>query len=298
MSENNSYTNQTSKPNNQSGQTDAREQVRKTTEETVNNAKQKAHEVAAQVETQAGKLSEQVKEKASEATAQLRSTAESTFDEQKNRTVQQADGIADALRQSSKELRSNNQEAFAHYTDMAAEQVDHFSGYVQSKGFGDIVNDIQQLAQRQPELFVAGLLAGGFLLGRFIKSSQRSPRSNYRSQFTPGNQAYREYYETNRQSPYPSGGYPQYGVNSQYSSQQRTYGQSGSETPAVGATAFNGQRSQHGANRSSYGSDPAVTGADWGADYTSNEYGQSKPASSTQEREKNKDKAEAKETVQ
>lgn len=284
------------------------EQVRVTAQETVETAKAKAGEVASKIEQQAEELTEQAKAKASEATAQIRATAENTFDEQKERTVQQAEGIASALRQSSNELRANDQEAFAHYTDMAAEQVEYLSGYVRSKGLNDVVNDVQQLARRQPELFVAGMLAGGFLLGRFLKSSQRRPTNyegvggyggNYRpgpgrQQYSPGAQAYMDYYEANQNSPYPSGGYPRYDMQNRpgYQGPQQYAQREGYAQPNVnteqgfhgGATEFNGQRSMRGASHNSYGNDPAVTSADWGVEYQANEYGQSKAVNPEQDK--------------
>ncbi|HRW07552.1 MAG TPA: hypothetical protein P5121_20755 [Caldilineaceae bacterium] len=282
---------------------DAREQAQEAAQEAAQGVKAKASEVAQQVETQAEQWREQAKAKANDVSAELRDTAESTFDEQKNRTADQAEGIAHALRQSSQELRSNDQEAIAYYTDMAADQVEHFSGYVRSKGLTDVMHDVQDLARRQPELFVAGMLAGGFLLGRFLKSSQRAQSRSHQRNYgsdnrpyaystanrsyagSPGDQAYAEYYAENRRSPYPENGYPRYASEHETSAYGQSRTQSGSyqdPTFTGGATAFNGERSTHGPNRTNYGSDPAVTGADWGADYQANEYGQTKPVTANE----------------
>jgi hypothetical protein len=43
----------------------------------------------------------------------------------------------------------------------------------------ELWKDAQQLARRQPELFVAGALAAGFLAGRFFKSSAAPQRDRY-----------------------------------------------------------------------------------------------------------------------
>ncbi|MEZ4615972.1 MAG: hypothetical protein R2867_10790 [Caldilineaceae bacterium] len=231
-----------------------------------------------------------MKEGASDAKAQLQSKAQSAFDEQKNRTADQAENVANALRQSSQEFRSNDQDSFAYYTDLAADQVESFSGYVRSKGLKDVLHDVQALARSQPELFMAGMLAGGFLLGRFFKSSQRSQSRNQRYGYGAGDQAYTDYYNENYRSPYPSGEYPQSYPRTQ-NQPQYDYDRgstTGQRSPGFtgGATAFNGERSTQGQYRTTYGGDPAKTGADWGADYQANEFGQSTPVKETAARDK------------
>lgn len=274
--------------------------VRSTTQQGIETVKTKANEATSQLQEKGKEVGNQVKEQATAAAETLHTKAEDVFEEQKNRTTRQVDGIASALRQSSQELRANDQDAFAQYTDMAAEQVEYFSGYVQNKGLNDVVNDVQRFAHRQPELFMAGMLAGGFLLGRFLRSSQRTqsaPRNRnyaaygsagYQQQYSPGNQSYVDYYNDEYNSPYPSGGYPDYAADRGHIQAETTAGQSSSETErrfSGGATAFNGERSVAGTARTNYGSDPAVTAADWGAKYEANEFGQSKPVSAAKDTE-------------
>ncbi|MCB0088525.1 MAG: hypothetical protein KDE54_11480 [Caldilineaceae bacterium] len=282
----------------------AQQKIKESASQTVQTARAKTGEWAEQAQTKAGELGDQAKDQASQFAQQAKTEAASTFDQQKNRAAHQVDNVASALRQSSQDFRTHDQEMFARYTDMAAEQMEQFSGYVRSKGFNDVLDDVRELAQRQPELFVAGTLAAGFFLGRFLKSSRHGASaydnrkrndSSYRQ--SDANRAYGDYYES-RQRPYPAGEYRPVGPGATYqrayeSAQEAQY-RAATGAPAQphgerattphqahefqgGATAYNGERGLTGQYRTGTASDPAVTGADWGQEYTANEFGQTKP---------------------
>jgi hypothetical protein len=90
------------------------------------------------------------------------------------------------MRQTSSQLHAQEEAVFAQYIDDAAGQVEKFSQYLRDKNINDMFGDVKMMARRQPELFVAGALAAGFLLGRFLKSSnaqaqQRSYNYNDRN---------------------------------------------------------------------------------------------------------------------
>jgi hypothetical protein len=52
-----------------------------------------------------------------------------------------------------------------------SERVRAFSGYLEDRSLEDLVSDARALAQRNPGLFVAGGVALGFALSRFLKAS-------------------------------------------------------------------------------------------------------------------------------
>src|SRR5690606_32391534 len=60
--------------------------------------------------------------------------------------------------------------------DAAADQVERFAHYIESRDLNQLFSEVKGLAQRQPEIFVAGALAAGFLVGRFFKATS-SPMS-------------------------------------------------------------------------------------------------------------------------
>jgi len=92
----------------------------------------------------------------------------------KGRAAEGIGSLAQALRQTSQQLRDQNQTGVTQYLDMAADQVEQFSGYLQSRDVGQIVDQVEDIARRQPAIFLGAAFALGVLGARFLKSS--SPR--------------------------------------------------------------------------------------------------------------------------
>jgi hypothetical protein len=78
-------------------------------------------------------------------------------------------------------LREQQHETIAGYVDSAADQIERFSQNLKNKDVGELVNDAQRLARRQPALFVGSAFAIGLLGARFFKSSSDRYRSEYGS---------------------------------------------------------------------------------------------------------------------
>jgi hypothetical protein len=98
-----------------------------------------------------------------QATAQLAS--------QKNKATDGLGSVAQAVRQTTRQLRDEQHDTVARYAEQAADQIERFSQRLKDKDVGELVNDAQQLARRQPALFVGGAFALGLLGARFLKSS-------------------------------------------------------------------------------------------------------------------------------
>lgn len=139
-----------------------------------------------------------VREKASEVFNEAKHEAKPMVDEasrqaqsaltgQKEAAVGQLSGLAKALRQSSDQLRDQDQGMFASYSQQVADQIDHMSGYLHDRDLKDLMHDAENFARRQPELFIGGAFTLGLLAARFFKSS------------TPDAQQQRAY-ETQRRS--------------------------------------------------------------------------------------------------
>lgn len=144
------------------------------------NVSETVQETVGQARQAASNLTEQAKQKVTEGVDQAKRQAKSTLDEQKSRTAEQLGGIAGALRQTGEQLQEQDNAMVAQYAQGAADQIERFSNYLQTADVSELWRETQNLARRQPELFVAGALAGGFLLARFLKSSSAQSR-NYGS---------------------------------------------------------------------------------------------------------------------
>ncbi|MCB0188560.1 MAG: hypothetical protein KDE31_30025, partial [Caldilineaceae bacterium] len=125
------------------------------------SAKAGAHQAAHEASKMANELGAEAKQMAADATHE----AEVRVNEQKGYAADRLSGVAHALRATGENFRNEDEGAFANYADSAADQVDRFAGYLRDQNVNDLARDVQQLAKRQPELFVAGALAAGFFLG-------------------------------------------------------------------------------------------------------------------------------------
>jgi hypothetical protein len=57
---------------------------------------------------------------------------------------------------------------------MAADQVERLSTYLRDSSFEDVIREAEDMARRQPLLFLGGAFLAGFLGARFLKSSSPS----------------------------------------------------------------------------------------------------------------------------
>lgn len=159
--------------------------------ELANDAKKAVSEATGEVKSQVNELTNV----AQEQTTQF-------LGEQKDMAASRIEGVAHALRQAGHELAGRDEGTLAQYTDSLAGQLDNFSSTLRTREIGSLVDDARQLAHRQPELFVAGALAAGFVLGRFFKSSRRIS-NGYRTNYSSN-------YDTNYGQNYSQGYAPDY----------------------------------------------------------------------------------------
>lgn len=102
----------------------------------------------------------------SDAKAKVLDAAET----QRRRAAEAVRGMAGALHRAAGDLKPEN-ETMGRYTDMAAEQLDHFAGYLRGANWSEVVEEAEDMARRQPVWFIGGAMAAGFLLARTIKNA-------------------------------------------------------------------------------------------------------------------------------
>lgn len=103
--------------------------------------------------------------------ARVRETANAQLATQKDRATDGLGSVAQAVRQSTKQLREQQHDTVAQYVEQAANQIDRFSQSLKNKDVNELLTDAQQMARRQPALFIGSAFAIGLLGARFIKSS-------------------------------------------------------------------------------------------------------------------------------
>jgi hypothetical protein len=120
----------------------------------------------------------QAQEKTKQVMDQAQEKAKSALADQKSQAVEGLGSVAQAIRQTGENLRQQDQSTFvAQYADKVADQVDRFSNHLRDKNVEQLIGDAQDLARRQPGIFIGGAFALGVFLARFIKSSSRHSES-------------------------------------------------------------------------------------------------------------------------
>ncbi len=85
----------------------------------------------------------------------------------------QVDTFAKAVDDAANRLKSENQEGLASFATHVASSITSFADGLRERSVDDLANDARELARTNPALFLAGSVAVGFGLTRFLKASSR-----------------------------------------------------------------------------------------------------------------------------
>ena len=137
----------------------------------VDTAKDAARDAVDTVKDKAGDLVDQAKDAATDRLLQGKEQATGLLA-----------GAADALHDTADALRERDNDAFARYADAAADQVAQFTDALRGKSVGELMDEAERFARRDPGLFLGGAFVLGIFGARFLKAAtpQRSgARSGY-----------------------------------------------------------------------------------------------------------------------
>jgi hypothetical protein len=113
---------------------------------------------------------QELREKAHQVAGKAQGVAESG----KDRVVATAADVAQSLRRVSDELRSDDHEEVARYTQGVAAKIEQLADALRSRDLPSLAQDVKRLAQRQPALFLGGAFTAGLVAARFFRSSAAS----------------------------------------------------------------------------------------------------------------------------
>ena len=139
---------------------------------------------------------------ASRATDVAQQQIQAQVEPQLDRVADMLQQVADTVRQAGDQVRQD-QPQVASITDAAAGQVEKASSFFRENDMNGVVREIEDVARRQPVLFVGAAVAIGALAARFLKASPSSGYAGGRAGFD--NEYGRTYGE-------PSGGTPYGGI--------------------------------------------------------------------------------------
>jgi len=116
-------------------------------------------------------IKENVAEQINQAKASTQEQVTSAITSNKERAAEEIHGFAEALRQTSQQLRDQDMGAVAQYADQIGEQIEQVSRYLREKDVQGLISDVEDFARRNPAVFVGAALGLGLLSARFLKSS-------------------------------------------------------------------------------------------------------------------------------
>jgi ElaB/YqjD/DUF883 family membrane-anchored ribosome-binding protein len=135
--------------------------------------------------TESHSATEQVKERvqdvAGQAKGQTREQLRNQIGQRSTQAGEQVSSTADAMRRTSEQLRTDGKDGVAKLIDGVADRGEQLGSYLTRADGEQILRDVEDLARRQPWLFVGGSAVLGFLASRFMKASS-SGRYQSRSQ--------------------------------------------------------------------------------------------------------------------
>jgi ElaB/YqjD/DUF883 family membrane-anchored ribosome-binding protein len=120
---------------------------------------------------------------------QIRQKATSQINEQKNRATDGLGGVAQAVRESTQQLRAQHYDTVADMVERAADQIERFSNNLRERDLDQIVADAQDLARKNPSVFIGASFAAGLVAARFVKASR--PDSSYGRDYSGSSDSWR-----------------------------------------------------------------------------------------------------------
>ena len=139
----------------------------------------KSSGVTEAIQEKAAPVIEEGKAQVRAYTVEAQQKTKSAVANKKEQAVGELGNLAQALRQTGIQLRQQDQNTVAQYTEKAAQQIDRVSGYLSKRDVDQLIEEGERLARKNPELFLGVTFGLGLLAARFIKSSpQRKASEN------------------------------------------------------------------------------------------------------------------------
>jgi ElaB/YqjD/DUF883 family membrane-anchored ribosome-binding protein len=119
-------------------------------------------------------------EKAAELREQGSARLRDQFDQRSNRAGSQVRSLAEALRRSGDDLRSDGSAGGAQLAGQAAERIERLGGYLERKSGDELMRDVESFARQRPWMLAAMGMLAGVAAARFMKASSDDRYADYR----------------------------------------------------------------------------------------------------------------------
>jgi hypothetical protein len=111
-----------------------------------------------------------IKEDVNEAIGSAREQADAHFGQYRDTAADQIDALARGAKSAVSELEANDTLGLSHYLADMADSMSGLAGKLRHKSAEQLLHDGSRLARENPGLFLAGSVAVGFGLSRFLKA--------------------------------------------------------------------------------------------------------------------------------
>jgi hypothetical protein len=116
---------------------------------------------------------DQIKSAAQSVVRSAQDTGQSFVKNQKENLASRFSEYANAVQSMSQKLRGEDDNILAGPAEKAAESLNRISDYLRQKEPAELLDDLESLARRRPDLVFGGLFVVGFAAARFFKASRR-----------------------------------------------------------------------------------------------------------------------------
>jgi hypothetical protein len=104
----------------------------------------------------------------------LKEDGRQTIEQRKRSAADRVESIAQALERTGEQF-GDNEPTLADYANRLAGNVGNLATRLREGSIEELIDDTRELARRNPALFIAGGVAVGFVLARFVKASASRP---------------------------------------------------------------------------------------------------------------------------
>lgn len=141
--------------------------------EKLGEAGQRAKQALQESTATAQELAERAKQQLTEAAEKAGSQGRDLLNDRKNRVAAELHAYSDAARRVASRLEDEQDTYLAHYLREAANRVESFGNHLRERNLGDLMEEVEQMARRRPEVFFGAMFVAGLAAARFVKASKR-----------------------------------------------------------------------------------------------------------------------------
>ena len=117
------------------------------------------------------RATEDLKASTTQATDSVKQKAAESLNANRKTAAEEIEGMANAVRAAASDLQDQDREGLSHYVTELADSVSTLATGLRQKSVDELIHDVENIARKNPALFIGGSIAIGLCLARFAKAS-------------------------------------------------------------------------------------------------------------------------------